>query len=192
MDSSPQELELTPELLAYAQAVALTEAKKHCAQRDIYDDVVQEAILHLLSKPPKFDPSRGTSEKTLIYTVVQRAVIKAAAREARYARRYKQFDEPDEGEDPPEQQIEENRRVEQIKSRWSMDDILAYVDNEESRKLCRLVIECGGNVSKAARRLGLSEGTVRHRLKMLAPKLSAAGFNPFRTSGGPGPYVGHT
>jgi hypothetical protein len=34
-------------------------------------------------------------------------------------------------------------------------------------------------MSAAARRLGVSEGTIRYRLKLLAPKLIAAGFNPF-------------
>lgn len=185
MDSSPRELELTPELLAYAKAVALTEAKKHCRQRDSYDDMVQEAILHLISKPPKFDPSRGANERTLIYTIVQRAVMKAAEREARQARRFRQFSEPVEGDDeePAEQQVSEKRTVDLTRSRWNLDDILQFIDNEESRSLCRRVIECNGNLSEVARRLGLSEGTIRYRLKMLGPKLLAAGFDPFSTGG---------
>jgi|GEM_PF-7096492 len=43
----------------------------------------------------------------------------------------------------------------------------------------RTLIECDNNVSEGARRLGVVEGTIRYRLKMLAPKLIAAGFNPF-------------
>lgn len=186
MDSSPQQLKLTPELVAYARAVALTEAKKHCAESVSYDDVAQDAILQLVRKPPKFDPSRGASEKTLVYTVVRRAVIKAAEREAKQALRFTQFPEPAEGEDdeePAEQQVSEKRTVELTKSRWNLDDVLKFIESEDGRSLCRLVIECKGNISDAVRRLKLTEGTVRYRLKMLGPKLLAAGFDPFSTGG---------
>jgi RNA polymerase sigma factor (sigma-70 family) len=189
MTSEPQELELTPDLLEYAKAVALKEAPKHCSPRVSYDDVIQEAILHLLSRPPKFDPTRGASPKTLIYTIVQRAVMKFATREGEAAGRLRPFPEPpvaskDGGGDESEDQgITENRAAALTRSRWPLDDILQYIDNEESRALCRLVIECGGNISEAARRLSLSEGTVRYRLKLLAPKLQAAGFDPFERGG---------
>jgi hypothetical protein len=33
--------------------------------------------------------------------------------------------------------------------------------------------------------MGVSEGTVRYRLKLLAPKLIAAGFDPFTKEGFP-------
>ncbi len=181
MDPLSQELELTEDLLEYARAVALQEAPKYCGRRVSYEDVVQEAILHLISKPPKFDPSRGASPKTLIYTIIHRAVMKAAEREARQVRRFRPFPQGDEEDDEP--QISENRATELTRSRWSMDDILRFIDSEDSRALCRLVIECGGNLSEAARRMKVSEGTIRYRLKTLAPKLLAAGFDPFATGG---------
>ncbi|HOD83929.1 MAG: RNA polymerase sigma factor [Planctomycetes bacterium ADurb.Bin126] len=201
MTSEPQELKLTPDLLDYAKAVALKEAPKHCkprlarprgAKSDLderpWADVVQEAILQLLRRPPKFDPARGASPKTLIYTIVQRAVIKYGTRQAKHDERYRQ--PPDtvvlsEGladeavdETPTMELITENRAAALTRSRWPLDDILQFIDNEDSRALCRLVIECDGNVSEAARRLKLSEGTVRYRLKLLEPKLRAAGFGP--------------
>lgn len=71
-----------------------------------------------------------------------------------------------------------NRRVALFDKSSATDDVLQFVDNRETQALCRLVIECGGNVSEAARRLGVSEGTVRYRLRLLAPKLRAAGFHP--------------
>ncbi len=74
----------------------------------------------------------------------------------------------------------ERRPADYSRKGLTTDDILQYIDSEESRALCRLVIECKGNMSEAARRLGVSEGKVRYRLKMLAPKLLAAGFQPFR------------
>lgn len=60
------------------------------------------------------------------------------------------------------------------------DDILRYIDDDSSRHLCETVLLCDGNMSKAGRQLGVSEGTVRSRLKILGPKLLAAGFNPYR------------
>jgi len=206
MTSEPHELELTPDLLEYAKAVALKEAPKHCSPRlsrptaapsggdeRVWDDVVQVAILELVRRPPKFDPSRGAAPKTLIYTIVQRAVIKYAVREAKHADRYKQIPEAvelseglEEGtvERTPKINLTTERRTAVLTgSRWNLDDVLRYIDNEDSRALCRLVIECNGNVSEVARRLKLSEGTVRYRLKLLGPKLTAAGFDPFSQGG---------
>ncbi len=193
MDSSPRELELTPDLLEYAKAVAIKEAPNHCGPHISYDDVVQDVQLRLLRRPPTFDPSRGASAKTLIYTIVKRAVMKFATRETKQIRRFRPLPTAVEvSEGLEEGTVERTRKVDLIterrtaaltRSRWNLDDILQYVDNEDSRALCRLVIECHGNVSEAARRLKLSEGTVRYRLKLLEPKLRAAGFGPVPQGG---------
>ncbi len=210
---SPQEIVLTRDLLDYAKAVALQEAKKHCPPHVNFKDVIQEVHLNLVRNPPKHDPSRGASAKTLIHLVVQRTVLKFVARQCRQASRFKQFehfeskpiakDRPgklsqpiagtesgrkfmahlqaaEEADDaPPRIGPSERRPVEYSVKGLTTDDVLQYVDCEESRELCRLVIECEGNLSEVARRLGKSEGTIRYRLKLLAPKLLAAGFNPF-------------
>lgn len=190
-ETEPYEIELTPDLLEYAKAVTIIEAKKHCPDFVIYDDLVQEVWLKLISKPPKFDPSMGASEKTLLYTVVQRIVLKHAGRERRHASRFKQVVEP-----RPQDDKEEDGRDDTVAAFNLEDDYwrafserttelevtescLEFIDDMESRALCRLVMECDGNVSEAARRIGLSEGAVRHRLKLLRPKLSAAGFDQF-------------
>jgi RNA polymerase sigma factor (sigma-70 family) len=183
---SPEGLRLTPDLLEYAKAVALTEARKRCSQRVGYRDAVQEATLNLLKSAPHYDPAKGASAKTYIYTVVQWAVIKYAAREVRHAQWFKQFDRPLEapvkagkaasGHTFAPGQITDERKRELA---WTLDDILRYVDNEESRALCRLVVECKGSIRAAAKRLGVVEGTVRYRLGLLKPRLLAAGFNPF-------------
>lgn len=189
-------LQLTPELLELARSYAFQEAAKRCPRWMDYDDVVQDVMLNLLRMPPKYDPSKGASEKTLLHTVVQRIVLKYVAREMRRASR---FAEPprqkpegeQEGDEAPEDELPVelsrgatpkktiDRRVELLRKSSTLDDILEFIDNEGSKALCGLVIECGGNVSEAARRLGLSEGTVRYRLRLLAPKLRAAGFCPF-------------
>jgi len=188
--SELQELVLTPDLLDFAKRSALKEAKKRCTRRIIYDDVVQYAMLQLLSRPPKFDPERGTSPKTLIYTIVLRAVIKYATREKQQFDRYgslprtkvvsEGLEEGTVERMPTINQISERRTAALTRSRYSLDDIFQFIDNEDSKALCRVVMECGGSRSKAARRLGLSEGTVRYRLKLLVPKLRAAGFDPFQ------------
>ncbi len=205
MASEPQELKLTPDLLEYAKAVAIKEAPKHCQMHlsrptgrrsefdeKPWDDVVQQVILQLLRRPPKYDPSRGASPKTLIYIIVVRALMKYGTREHKLTEPLQQFDETVNvsSETPPgltNEQLQTHQHLtgkgptkhEEIEA--TVDDMLRFIDSEDSRALCKLVIECQGNMSKAAKRLGLSEGTVRHRLKMLGPKLLAAGFNPFAT-----------
>lgn len=182
------EIELTDDLLDFAKRSAIIEAQKHCPDFVEFDDIVQEVWLKLLSKPPKYDPSKGASVKTLIYTIVQRIVLKHSGRECRHAGRYKQIVKPKTGDDDDHEAAldafslreEGKRRPADLTTKSSTtDDVLEFIDNEESRELCRLVIECDGNVSETARRIGLSEGAIRYRLKLLAPKLRAAGFEPF-------------
>ncbi len=57
--SSPRELELTPDLLDYAKGVALKEARNRSPEHVEFDDVVQDALLQLISKPPRYDPARS-------------------------------------------------------------------------------------------------------------------------------------
>jgi RNA polymerase sigma factor (sigma-70 family) len=184
-DSEPRELELTPDLIKYATAIALQEAQERCPKYVDYDDVVQEVLLHLVSKPPMYDPAKGAAAKTLIHTIVQRGVLKYVARQCRQAGRFKQVDEakPEVTEDDEQVRPERDgveRRTSDLTTKGSTtNDVLQFIESEESRELCRQVIDCEGNLSEAARRLGVSEGTIRYRLKMLAPKLIAAGFDPF-------------
>lgn len=189
--TSAPELELTPDLLEYAKAVALNEAQKRCPGHVDYGDVVQDALLHLISKPPKYDPARGASPRTLIYTIVQRSVLKYIGRECRHANRFAQFAEPSDAPSeltpgPTEEQIRTHQHLtgsgptqhETLQS--AVDEMLCHIDNEDSRALCRLFMECNGNVSETARRMKLPEATVRYRLKnVLGPKLVAAGYSPF-------------
>jgi len=196
--SEPRELELTPELLDYAKRVAIEEAKKRCSNRIDFDDVVQDVHLRLLRKPPKYDPSRNAKPETLIHTIVQRAVINYATREGGKVRRLESFpmsaDDPSSPHDGPTP--EQARSHQSLTGAWPTDhepleaaveEILRFIDNEDSRALCRLFLECDGNKSKMARRLNLTEGAVRQRLERLievqGPKLIAAGLNPFATGG---------
>lgn len=183
----PQEIELTPDLLDYARRSAIKEAEKICPPHVDVEDVGSEAVLHLLSKPPKYDPTKGASVKTLLYLVVQRYVLKYNARQCRHASRYKQIVKPNTGEDDDHEEALESlalkkegrRHPRELRTKnTTTDDVLEFIDDEESREFCRVVMECGGNKSEAARRLNLSEGTIRHRLKLLKPKLQLAGSDP--------------
>lgn len=91
--SEPRELELTDDLLEYATAVARKEAGAvlrpgQCHPGIDLEDVVQEALLLVMSKPPKYDPSRGAKPKTLLYTAVKYAVLKAVGRAGRQLERF--------------------------------------------------------------------------------------------------------
>jgi DNA-directed RNA polymerase specialized sigma24 family protein len=184
-DPSPMEIELTPDLLDYARRVGFAAAKQHCESGVSHDDVVQEALLHLIAKPPVWDPARGASPKTLIFVIVKTAVLKYAEREERALRNFKTLrvatetrQNASEGvyEDPKGREIASSRTVGLSKSSWATEDVLEFIDNEDSRALCRTIMECDGNVSEAARRLGMKESTVRYRLGLLIPKLLAKGF----------------
>lgn len=184
-DTSPPELELTPDLLDYARRVAFKEAQKRCSPSVDHDDAAQQALLHLIAKPPRWDPTRGASPKTLIHTIVQRAVLKFAEREGRAVREFKPLREvSDAGQkatdgvypDPAGPEIAQNRTVGLSQSFWTKENVLDYIDNETSRETCRVIMESGGNVSEAARRLGRSESAIRTRIHVLLPKLLATDF----------------
>lgn len=184
-DPSPTELDLTPDLLDYARQKGIEIAKGFRNPRIDPEDAAQDALLHLIAKPPRWDPARGASPTTLIYTIVQRAVIKFVEREARDVRQFRALNEPAESSpaaaegvhsDPVGTEIASNRTVSLSQSFWAKEDVLDYIDNEDSRALCRTIMECDGNVSEAARRLDEKKSTIRYRLKLLIPKLLAKGF----------------
>ncbi len=184
-DPSPPELELTPDLLEFALQKGIEIAKGFRNPRVDPEDAAQHALLHLIAKPPRWDPARGATPRTLIHTIVRRAVIKFVVREARDVRQFTVLNEPAESSptsnegvhpDPVGTEIANSRTVGLSQSFWAKEDVLDFIDNEDSRALCRVIMECDGNVSEAARRLGMQESTVRYRLGLLIPKLLAKGF----------------
>ena len=184
-DPSPPELELTPDLLEFALQKGIEIAEGFRNPRVDPEDAAQHALLHLIAKPPRWDPARGATPRTLIHTIVRRAVIKFVVREARDVRQFRVLNEPAESSptsnegvhpDPVGTEIANSRTVGLSQSFWAKEDVLDFIDNEDSRALCRVIMECDGNVSEAARRLGMKESTVRYRLSLLIPKLLAKGF----------------
>jgi RNA polymerase sigma factor (sigma-70 family) len=174
-DLAPSELDLTPELLDYARYVAFQEARKICPM-NVLDDVVQAALLNLIRWPPRFDPTRGTAEQTFLHSCILNCVRKAADSVKRQTLRF----EPLPAEMPRPTALDSAVSSEEL-----VEDMLRYVVDEQSKAMCRMFIQCNGNVSETARRLGVVEGTVRHRLNGLALKLRMAGFDPFNIQEGP-------
>jgi RNA polymerase sigma factor (sigma-70 family) len=165
--SDPEPIELTAELLAIARKATIIEARKRCPKSVDPEDVWQSVCLDLVRWPPKYDPSRKASKATLLKLICSRAVSKFAAKAKLDASRFKQVEVP------------ERESLSDIQPSES-DDIFCVIDSEDTRRLCQLMMDCNCNMSEVARRMGISEGSVRSRLKLLAIRLKAAGFKPFR------------
>lgn len=138
-----------------------------CPQSVDPEDVWQSVCLDLIRMPPKYDPSRKASKVTLLKLICSRAVSKYAAKAKREASRFKQVEVP------------ERESLSDIQSSESID-MFRYIESDETLRLCQLMMDCDCNMSEVARRMGISEGSVRSRLKQLAPRLKAAGFKPFK------------
>ncbi len=161
----PNRIKLTSDLVDFIHRSAKKEVPKRCPGYVDPNDVAQEVCLNLVRNPPKYDPTKG-SEKTLLYTVLLRAIYKYATAAADHAERNQQTDEA----------FGNDASVDTATQHLCIDHILRFVDSEESRTLCRAFFECEGNYSATAQRLGFSDKKVRNRLQMLKPKLLASGF----------------
>lgn len=213
MVDSEGRIELTPDLLEYAKAVTIKTCQKLAPPHVKFDDVVQEVMVHLLSKPPEYDDSQGATEKTFVHTVVQRFVFKFLRKEAKRAERNQQSDEREEKDpdvdhegklaDPragtqaargrmidlidaeeaddasPLGEAIERHPTDLTRARIATDAMFDLIDDGGSHELLQIVMECEGNKSEAARRMGVSEGTLRYRLEKIRDKLRRSGFDPF-------------
>ncbi len=63
--------------------------------------------------------------------------------------------------------------------KFDQPSFMDYIVDEEIRHMCLLMMEHDSNVSEVARCLGVTEGTIRHRLKTLRERLRVVGFDPF-------------
>lgn len=184
-DPSPKGLDLTPDLIEYAKAVAIQAAKHCCGPRIVYDDAVGQAMLHLLGALPKYDPSKRAAPKTWINTVVTRSVMKYADREQKKLDRMRSFGAPTDDQTGPTEHQETT--LARWHGRWPADheaaaarveEAIDLIDDEDARRMCRLLIEHNGNRSAVAREMSIDEGVVRYRIKrVLRPRLEAMGFD---------------
>jgi DNA-directed RNA polymerase specialized sigma24 family protein len=166
-DEAKQEIELTDDLLDFIRRSTIKLTRKQCPPSVDPEDVVQQVLLNFVSKPPVHDPARGASVTSLLYTILQRQVWKIAGRARQTSMR--------------EQHVEVQDHQYSARGKFPFMDLplFDYIACDESREMCRLLIAHDGNYSEVAREMKVAEGTVRYRIKNLAPKLLAAGFDPF-------------
>jgi DNA-directed RNA polymerase specialized sigma24 family protein len=162
--SQRKPLVLTEELIEVGRKATYFEVRRQCPNLVDPDDAWQEICLKLVSQPQMYDSSRGASEATFLKLIVSRAVSKHAEKARRQKRRFRLMEIEDREapyEEPPKKPI----------------NVMQYIDCEETRRLCELLIECNFNKSEVARQLGWSESKVRSRINLLAPRLKAAGVD---------------
>jgi len=162
--SQRKPLVLTEELIEVGRMATYFEVQRQCQKLVDPDDAWQEICLKLVSQPQIYDPSRGASEATFLKLIVSRAVSKYAEKARRHKMRFRLM-EIEDREAPAEELPKEPI------------DWLQYIDCEETRRFCELLIACNLNKSEVARRLGWNESKVRYRLDLLAPRLKAAGVD---------------
>jgi DNA-directed RNA polymerase specialized sigma24 family protein len=163
--SQRRPLVLTNELMEVGKTTTIIEVRKRCPVYVDAEDVWQEICLMLISSSPQFDPNRGASESTFLKLIVSRAVGKYADKVFRNAKRFRPFEESEYEESPGKEPLPE-------KVDW-----FQYIECDETRKFCELLVECKLNKSEVARRLGWNESKVRYRFDLIKPRLLAAGFN---------------
>jgi RNA polymerase sigma factor (sigma-70 family) len=169
-NESKQVVELTPEVIDYVRTVAHKVARRCLPSFVGYNDAIQHALMHFMHYPPKYDPSRGASLKHFIYLIVQRVVLEYAKKDKERRDTNKELPEP---ELVLERDISRREAAKRV-----VGEMMTCIKDKDIRNLCQAVLECDGNMSKAARRLGQSEGNVRYLLKTLGPKLRLQGFDP--------------
>jgi broad specificity phosphatase PhoE len=119
--------------------------------------------------------------------VVAKAVSKYAGREWKKVKRLRPL--PGSKDAPSEPTTDQATALGRWHGRWPADyeaaaarveEALDLIDNEESKRMCRLLIEHNGKRSAVAREMKIDEGTVRYRIeRILQPKLLSIGFDLF-------------
>lgn len=166
-DDAKQEIELTDDLLNFIRCSTIKLTRKQCPPSVDPEDVVQQVLLNLVSKPPMFDPTKGATVQSLLYTILQRQVWKISSRTRQTSMREQHVE------------LQDHQHSARDKSPDLDLPLFDYIACDESREMCRLLILHDGNYSEVAREMNVAEGTIRYRIKHLAPKLLAAGFDPF-------------
>ena len=165
--SNPIEIELTDDLIDYIEATTVKLASRALPKHLDLADLKQHVLLHIVSRPPRFDPTKNANVKTLLHVIVQRQVWK-------YMASLKQL-----GCEPAFDAGLHGGAFRDDEPDFDRPPFMDYIDCEETRRMCLLMIEHGSNFSEVARCMNVTEGTIRYRLKMLQSKLRAAGFDPF-------------
>ena len=167
--TTPTAVELTDDLIDYVRKSTILVASKRLPKHVDLEDVVQHVLLSLVSRPPKFDANRGAKLETFVYGIIKRLVLNYAVTMAPDLGRGRSFEPELHG-----------GHCFTAAPNFDQPSFMDYIDCEETRQMCLLMIEHKNNRSKVARRMNVTEGLIRYRLNRLQAKLRAAGFDPFK------------
>jgi RNA polymerase sigma factor (sigma-70 family) len=165
--SNPKAIELTDDLIDYIEATTVNVASRYLPKRFELADAKQHILAYIVSHPIEFDPTKNADVKTLLHLVIRREVWKYASSMKRNANE-PSFDADLHGH---------SYRV--AEPRFDQPSFMDFLVDEESQRMCLLMMEHDSNVSEVARSMGVTEGTIRHRLKSLRGRLRKFGFDPF-------------
>ncbi len=136
--------------------------EQKCLEREGFDDLLQECLIHWLEVRDQYDPNRGASKKTYMAEVV-RNVLGQLAEKARTDKRKAFYesvslDEPlNAEEDSPalkDKIAASDDAPPQINSELKIELSKAYQKlTPQQQKLCKLLGEEGLTISEACRRL---------------------------------------
>ena len=149
--------------LAVAKKVINDYRKKHRSlEREGFDDLLQECLIHWLDVRDRYDPGRGASKNTYMAEVVGNVLGQLAAK-ARTDKRKAVYesislDQPlNDEEDSPalkDKIPQNNDALPQLDSELKIELSKAYQKlTPQQQKLCRLLGEEGMTISEASRRL---------------------------------------
>lgn len=135
--------------------------ERKCLEREGFDDLLQECLIHWLDVRDQYDPNRGASKKTYMAEVV-RNVLGQFAEKARTDKRKAFYesvslDEPLNEEDAPtlkDKIAASDDALPQINSELKIELSRVYQKlTPQQQKLCKLLGEEGLTISEACRRL---------------------------------------
>jgi len=149
--------------LAVAKKIINAYRKKwKCLEREGFDDLLQECLIHWMDVRDRYDPGRGASKNTYMAEVVSNVlghmVEKARTDKRKTIYQSLSLDQPiNNGEDAPvlkDKISANNDDLPQINSELKIEISRVFQKlTPQQQKLCELLGEEGLNISEASRRL---------------------------------------
>jgi len=150
--------------LAVAKKVIGDYRKKYkCLEREGFDDLLQECLIHWLDVRDRYDPGRGASKKTymagVVGNVLGQIAIKAKTDKRKTIYESVSLDEPlsDEADAPTlkDKIPQSNDALPQINSELKIELSKAYQKlTPQQQELCKLLGEEGMSINEACKHFG--------------------------------------
>ncbi len=170
--------DIDPDLRALVASQARQLAHRFEFLRQDRDDLEQELLLRLVRALPKFDARRG-ARKAFAQTVVARAAA-SLIRDRQVPQRHPRCTRPLAAPGTVLDPDSEDRTEAAVDPSLDVAAVLADLPAAE-RRLAEHLQE--GNVTEAARRLGLARSTVVCRVRRLRERFERAGLAPYLHAG---------